>query len=76
MNQSDLDNIGHRIGAAAAQFAPEFRPTPGQMADAASVLRDMVRGAEQHGVTLAQFDAVADFPRLAIQLVQDRDNHQ
>ncbi|TGB06542.1 hypothetical protein [Streptomyces sp. MZ04] len=73
MDQNDLDDIGARIGAAARQFAPDFRPTPAQEADAAAVLDGMVQVAERYGVTLADFDAVADFPRMAIQLVQSRD---
>ncbi|MGW7087561.1 hypothetical protein ACWGH2_29250 [Streptomyces sp. NPDC054871] len=73
MNQNDLDDIGARIGAAVEQFAPDFRPTPAQGADAAAVLDGMLRAAEPYGVTFADFDAVADFARLAIQLVQSRD---
>lgn len=69
MNQKDLDDIGARVGAAAAEFAPGYRPTTLQMTTACSVLRDMVQAAEAHGVTLQHFDGVADFPRLAIQLV-------
>lgn len=37
------------------------------------MLRDMVAAAERHGLTLGDFDAVADFPRMAVQLVQQRD---
>ncbi|WP_327691497.1 hypothetical protein OG870_25545 [Streptomyces sp. NBC_00461] len=73
MNQNDLNDIGRRIGSAALEFAPSHRPTPAQMADAASVLRDMIQATEIHGVTFADFDAVAHFARLAIQLVQARD---
>jgi hypothetical protein len=73
MNQHELNNIGHRIGSAAAGFVPGYRPTPAQMADAAAVLRDMIQAAEIHGVTFADFDGVAHFARLAIQLVQSRD---
>ncbi|MFD8570927.1 hypothetical protein [Streptomyces sp. NPDC059639] len=73
MNQSHLDDIGRRIGSAAAEFAPASKPTPRQTADAASVLRDMLQAAAIHGVTFGNFDAVADFPRLALQLVQARD---
>ncbi|MCX5288732.1 hypothetical protein [Streptomyces sp. NBC_00183] len=73
MNQNDLNDIGQRIASAAMEFAPGYRPTAAQMADAASVLRDMIRATEIHGVTLADFDGVAHFARLAIQLVQSRD---
>jgi hypothetical protein len=73
MDQHDLDNIGRRIGKAARQFAPSHRPTPAQTADAASILRDMVEATRIYGVQLSDFDAVADFPRLALQLVQQRD---
>ncbi|MCD7445048.1 hypothetical protein K4B79_43520 [Streptomyces lincolnensis] len=73
MDQHDLNDIAHRIASAAAQFGPGYRPTGAQKADAASVLRDMIQAAETHGVTFADFDGVADFPRLAIQLVQTRD---
>ncbi|MFG2851787.1 hypothetical protein ACGFZ9_14095 [Streptomyces mirabilis] len=74
MNQNFLDDIGGRIGSAAAQFAPASKPTPRQMADAASVLRDMVQAVAIHGVTFEHFESVADFPRMAIQLVQRRDD--
>ncbi|MEV6110968.1 hypothetical protein AB0L59_00245 [Streptomyces sp. NPDC052109] len=73
MNQSDLNDIGHRIASAALEFAPGYRPTASQKADAAAILRDMIQAAELHGVTFADFDAVARFARLAIQLVQSRD---
>lgn len=73
MNQNDLNDIAARIGSAAMEFAPGHRPTPGQAADAASVLRDMIQAAGMHGVTFADFDGVAHFARLAIQLVQSRD---
>lgn len=73
MDQSQLNEIGRRIGSAAAQFAPSHKPTPGQQADACSVLRDMIQATAIHGVTFADFDAVADFPHMAIQLVQHRD---
>jgi hypothetical protein len=73
VNPSDLDNIAHRIASAAAEFAPSHRPTAGQKADAAAILRDMIQAAEPHGVTFADFDAIAHFARLAIQLVQSRD---
>jgi hypothetical protein len=76
VNQNQLDEIGRRIGSAAAQFAPAHKLTPLQMADAASVLRDMVQAVAIHGVTFEHFDGVADFPRLAIQLVQRRDADQ
>ncbi|WP_309049082.1 hypothetical protein [Streptomyces sp.] len=52
---------------------PSRKPSALQCADAAAVLDDMVRVAEQYGVTFADFDAVADFPRLVIQLIQQRD---
>lgn len=73
MNQNDLNDIGHRIASAALEFAPSHRPTASQKADAAAVLRDMIQAAELHGVTFADFDAVAHFARLAVQLVQARD---
>ncbi|MFF8659485.1 hypothetical protein [Streptomyces huasconensis] len=73
MTHNDLDDIAARVAAAARGFASGYRPSAAQTADAASVLRDMVAAAEQHGLTLADFDAVADFPRIAIQLVQQRD---
>lgn len=73
MNQNELNDIGHRIGSAALEFAPGHRPTARQKADAASVLRDMIQAVEIHGVTFADFDAVAHFARLAIQLVKSRD---
>lgn len=73
MNQRDLEYIAHRIASTAAQSAPDRRPTAAQVADAASVLRDMLQAAGMHGVTFEHFDSVADFPRLAIQLVQSRD---
>ncbi|WP_199546617.1 hypothetical protein [Streptomyces sp. N35] len=70
MDQQQLDDIGARIGEAAAQYSPAHRPTPEQVATAASILRDMLAAVRIHGVTFADFDAVADFPRLAIQLAQ------
>ncbi|WP_233521947.1 hypothetical protein [Streptomyces triticagri] len=73
MNQHDLDHIASRIGEAARQYAPAYRPTPRQSADACALLRDMLAAVAIHGVTFADFDAVADFPRMAIQLVQHRD---
>jgi hypothetical protein len=73
VNQNDLNDIGHRIGSAAMEFAPGHRPTAGQRADAAAVLRDMIQAVEIHGVTFADFDGVAHFARLAIQLIQSRD---
>jgi hypothetical protein len=73
VNQNDLNDIGARIAEAAAQYAPAHRPTAAQMADAASVLRDMIQSVRLHGVTFADFDSVADFARLAIQLVKSRD---
>ncbi|WP_328982209.1 hypothetical protein OG258_34455 [Streptomyces mirabilis] len=73
MNHNDLNDIGQRIATAAMEFAPSHRPTSAQMADAASVLRDMIQAAEMHGVTFADFNGVAHFSRLAIQLVQSRD---
>jgi hypothetical protein len=73
MTPNELDEIGRRIGSAAREFGPAHRPTPQQVADAASVLRDMVQAAAVHGVKFAHFDGVADFPRLALQLVQYRD---
>ncbi|WP_369377563.1 hypothetical protein [Streptomyces sp. cg36] len=73
MNQSDLNDIGNRITSAALEFAPGYRPTARQKADAAAILRDMIQAAGIHGVTFADFDAVAHFARLAIQLVQARD---
>ncbi|MFG2552467.1 hypothetical protein [Streptomyces sp. NPDC048581] len=76
MNQNDLNDIGQRIASAAMEFAPSHRPTAGQKADAASVLRDMVQAAEIHGVTFADFDGVAHFARLTIQLVQSRDENR
>ncbi|KUN28850.1 hypothetical protein AQJ23_07975 [Streptomyces antibioticus] len=71
MDQYDLNDIARRIASAAARSAQ--RPTAAQKADAASVLRDMIQAAASHGVTMADFDDVADFPGLAIQLVQSRD---
>ncbi|MEV8318875.1 hypothetical protein AB0Q95_32440 [Streptomyces sp. NPDC059900] len=73
MDQHQIDEIAARITSAAAQFAPSHKPTPAQKADAASVLHGMLRGIETYGVTFADFDAIADFPRMAIQLVQRRD---
>jgi hypothetical protein len=73
MDQHDLDHIGRRIGEAARQFAPTHRPTPAQTADAASILRDMIEATRVHGLQFSDFDAVADFPRLALQLVRQRD---
>ncbi|WP_330265375.1 hypothetical protein [Streptomyces griseorubiginosus] len=73
MNQHDLNEIAHRIASAAMEFAPGHRPTAAQAADAAAILRDMMQGASMHGVTTADFDGVAHFARLAIQLVQSRD---
>ncbi|OLZ63960.1 hypothetical protein AV521_37580 [Streptomyces sp. IMTB 2501] len=73
MNQNDLNEIGHRIASAAAQFAPGHRPTAHQVADAAAILHGMLQTAETYGVTFAHFDGVADFPRMVIQLVQTRD---
>ncbi|WP_329442585.1 hypothetical protein [Streptomyces canus] len=73
MNQNDLNEIAHRVASAAMEFAPGHRPTAAQAADAAAMLRDMMQAAGMHGVTFADFDAVAHFARLAIQLVQSRD---
>ncbi|MFF0084617.1 hypothetical protein ACFYR1_33615 [Streptomyces canus] len=73
MNQNDLNEIARRITSAAMEFAPGHRPTAAQAADAAALLRDMIHAAGVHGVTFANFDAVAHFTRLAIQLVQSRD---
>lgn len=73
MKQSELDEIDRRIAEAAGKFTPGYGPTPPQKADAAAVLAAMVTGAAEHGVTFAHFDSVADFPRMAIQLVQRRD---
>jgi hypothetical protein len=73
MNQNLLDEIARRIASAAMQFAPSHRPTSRQKADAASILRDMIQATEIHGLKFADFDAVADFPRMAIQVVQHRD---
>ncbi|MFE9018413.1 hypothetical protein ACFYNL_07545 [Streptomyces sp. NPDC007808] len=76
MNQHDLNDVAARIASAAAEFAPSHRPTALQVADAASVLHGILQAAEQHGVRFADFDGVADFPRLAIQLVQSRDERR
>lgn len=76
MDQNTLDDIATRIAAAADAFTSGFGPSPAQRADAASVLRDLLAGAAQHGVKFADFDAVADFPRLAIQLVMARDEER
>lgn len=73
MHQHELDEIARRVNSAAAEFSPSSRPTAGQVADAASVLRDMVQAAAVHGVRFAHFDGVADFPRVVLQLVQYRD---
>ncbi|MCX5048251.1 hypothetical protein [Streptomyces sp. NBC_00474] len=73
MNQNDLNHIGRRIAQAAAQFAPGHRPTAAQTADAAAILHGMLQAVETYGVTFAHFDVVADFPRMAIQLVRARD---
>ncbi|MGW2721012.1 hypothetical protein [Streptomyces sp. NPDC001492] len=73
MNQRDLDNIAHRIGSAAMDFATGHRPTAAQVADAAAILHGMLQAAETYGVTFEHFDGVADFPRMAIQLIQLRD---
>jgi hypothetical protein len=76
MDQHDLDHIGRRIGEAARQFAPSHRPTGEQTATAASVLRDMMQATEKYGLHFADFDAVADFPRMALQLVQQLDERK
>lgn len=73
MTDRDLKYIGQRIGSAAARLNPEYAPTPGQSATAAALLRDWLQAAESHGITWSHLDAIADFPRMAIQLVQDRD---
>lgn len=73
MKQSELDEIDRRIGEAAREFTSGYGPTPVQKQDAAAVLAAMVAGVAEHGVTFAHFDSVADFPRMAIQLVQRRD---
>ncbi|NGO79192.1 hypothetical protein G6045_26585 [Streptomyces sp. YC504] len=73
MNQEQLDAIAQRIASAAAQFAPAYRPSAAQIADAAAVLHQMLEGAGTYGVTFADLDNVADFPRMALQLVQSRD---
>jgi hypothetical protein len=73
VNQNDIEDLAHRVASAAMEFAPSHRPTPRQVADAASILRDMIRAAELHGVKFAHFDGIGDFPRMAIQLVQHRD---
>lgn len=73
MDQNVLDEIGRRVGSAARKFTPGYGPTPVQKQDAAAVLAAMVEGVAEHGVTFAHFDSVADFPRMAIQLVQRRD---
>lgn len=73
MNQNDIEDLAHRVASAALEFAPSHRPTPRQVVDAASVLRDMIRAAELHGVKFWHFDGIGDFPRMAIQLVQHRD---
>ncbi|MFF8657816.1 hypothetical protein [Streptomyces huasconensis] len=73
MQHTEIEEIAARIGSTARGFASGYEPSAVQKADAASVLRDMVQAASRHGLTLADFDAVADFPRLAIQLVQQRD---
>ncbi|MFG2526266.1 hypothetical protein [Streptomyces sp. NPDC048527] len=76
MNQSNLDGIATRIAYAAEQFTPRHRPSGWQKADAAAVLRDMVEASAAHGLGLADFDGIADFPRMAIQLVQHRDEQR
>ncbi|MFF1356941.1 hypothetical protein [Streptomyces sp. NPDC058297] len=76
MNQSNLDDIATRIAYAAEQFTPSRRPNARQKADAAAVLRDMVQATATHGLGLADFDGIADFPRMAIQLVQHRDEQR
>jgi hypothetical protein len=73
VNQDDLNDIAHRIASAALEFAPGYRPTTRQKADAAAILRDMIQATEIHGVRFEHFDGIANFPRLAIQLVQYRD---
>ncbi|MFF7525103.1 hypothetical protein [Streptomyces pseudovenezuelae] len=73
MNQNNLNDIGQRIASAAMEFAPTHRPTALQVADAAAILHGMLQAVEIYGVTFAHFDSVADFPRLAIQLAQSRD---
>ena len=73
MNQNHLDDIAHRIGAAVGEFASDHRPTPRQVADAASILRDVIQAAAIHGLDFEDFDGIGDFPRMAIQLVQHRD---
>ena len=76
MNQKDLNEVAHRVASAAMEFAPSHRPTAAQAADAAALLRDMIQAAGMHGVTFADFDGVAHFARLAIQLVQSRDTNR
>ena len=73
MNQHDLNEIARGVASAALEFAPGHRPTAAQAADAAAGQRDMMQAAGMHGVTFADFDGVAHFARLAIQLVQSRD---
>ncbi|MFK4068716.1 hypothetical protein [Streptomyces sp. NPDC029674] len=73
MAQNQLDDVAARIVSAAAQFAPSHRPTAAQKADAAAVLSEMLQATAIYGLTFADFDGVADFPRMAIQLVQHRD---
>ncbi|RFC72311.1 hypothetical protein [Streptomyces sp. AcE210] len=75
MNTSYLDDIARRIAYAAEQFTPSHRPNARQKADAAAVLRDMFQATEVHGLSFADFDGIGDFPRMAIQLVQHRDQH-
>ncbi|MET7516371.1 hypothetical protein ABZS88_23370 [Streptomyces sp. NPDC005480] len=74
MNQNQLDEIARRVSYAAKQFAPGHRPSVRQTVDACSVLRDMIQATEMHGLTFGDFDAVADFPRMALQLVKARDD--
>lgn len=77
MNDDQLDNIPARIAAAAAALHGTPKATAEQKATACSVLRDMLAGAAQHGLTLADFDALVDLPGAAIHAViaKDRAKH-
>ncbi|MER6604310.1 hypothetical protein [Streptomyces parvus] len=70
MNETDLDNIPARICASADRLNATF--TAEELADACSLLRDMLTAAETHGVTLGYFDWVTDLPQAAVQSIRHR----
>ncbi|MEU1224845.1 hypothetical protein [Streptomyces microflavus] len=77
MNDDQLDNIPARILAAADRL--HGRPyKAAELADACSLLRDMLEAAATHGVTLADFDNVVDLPQAAVMTIRHRiqDGHE